>query len=135
VIRFVVPGNPVPWQRAGFGAGFRRGGKPAFFTKTETRQWEGIVRHFAVQAGATPLVGPVGLELRFFRATAHPCDLDNLEKAVKDGLKGVAYLDDRQVCDCTKRKRIDATRPRVEVEIWPLPGDVWPVGKKRKRKG
>jgi Holliday junction resolvase RusA-like endonuclease len=46
-------------------------------------------------------------------------DLDNLEKLVKDAMNGVFWLDDKQVCQVTKRK-IYGTHPRTEVRIQEL---------------
>ena len=47
-------------------------------------------------------------------------DLDNLLNSVFDGLQGVAYLDDGQVCDCHLKKFYcgeDDLRPRIELII------------------
>ncbi len=51
-------------------------------------------------------------------------DLDNLEKALKDALKGLAWRDDSQVADVIKRKRYAAgdEAPGVEVTIDELSG-------------
>ncbi|MFY9479154.1 MAG: RusA family crossover junction endodeoxyribonuclease [Aquabacterium sp.] len=46
-------------------------------------------------------------------------DLDNVEKAICDGLNEVVWKDDVQVVDVVKHKRYSDT-PRVEVEIEPL---------------
>lgn len=49
-------------------------------------------------------------------------DLDNLEKTVKDSLKGVTWIDDSQVASVKKSKWIAAgnEQPHVEIEIKPL---------------
>lgn len=36
-------------------------------------------------------------------------------------LQGVAYANDRQIAHIDLRKHIDARRPRVELELSPLP--------------
>jgi Holliday junction resolvase RusA-like endonuclease len=54
---------------------------------------------------------------RVFR-TKKP-DLDNVVKSVTDGLLGVAYLDDSQICNLVATKRYSAN-PRVEVVITQL---------------
>ena len=49
-------------------------------------------------------------------------DLDNVLKAVLDGLNGIAFVDDSQVVAITVRKKYTLT-PSVAVAIyrWPLP--------------
>lgn len=47
-------------------------------------------------------------------------DVDNICKAVCDGLNGVAYKDDRQIVDCHIRKLYDKevdAEARIEVRI------------------
>ena len=44
-------------------------------------------------------------------------DRDNLDKAVMDALKGIAWIDDAQVCDGTIRKYIAAGDEQPHVEI------------------
>lgn len=46
-------------------------------------------------------------------------DVDNVEKALFDGLNGVVWKDDVQVVDVDKTKRYSA-RPRLEVEVVPI---------------
>lgn len=70
----------------------------------------------AASIGRAPLAGPVRLEVMFFMprpqrivwkkrpmprawADGNPNDLDNLEKAVQDALKALAWGDDKQVVD------------------------------------
>lgn len=43
-------------------------------------------------------------------------DIDNIAKAVLDGLNGHAFADDKQVAALTVRKLYDST-PRVEVKV------------------
>jgi len=65
------------------------------------------------------------------RLTVRP-DLDKLERAVKDAMEGIVYVDDGQVDECHKRKRytrpgeiegvlVEALAPREEGE-WTSPG-------------
>lgn len=116
-IRFTVPGEPVTWKRA-------RRGRGRSYTDPKDAAHREKIRAFARNAGVRrPFAGPVALELAFYRRKADAptalCtgDLDNLEKAVKDALSGIAYVDDRQVTDVVKRKRIDRARPRTEVTV------------------
>ena len=47
-------------------------------------------------------------------------DIDNICKAILDGLNGVAWLDDKQVCMLLGIKRWAQDNPRVEVRIGKL---------------
>lgn len=133
-VSFTVPFAPVPWQRAGV-RWTNRG--PRHYTMPETRAWEETVAVYARSAmrGLAPFSGPVGLDLQFSLAipagwaiwkreyadrgdvapTVKP-DLDNLEKAVKDSLNGIAWVDDAQVVRVQKTK-VYAAKPGVRIEI------------------
>jgi Holliday junction resolvase RusA-like endonuclease len=50
-------------------------------------------------------------------------DVDNLLKPVLDALKGVAWMDDTQVCELLCR-RIPARASCLRVKIWQVPGPV-----------
>ena len=115
-LTFMVPGQPQPWQRAGTHGGRR-------FTPRETADAEALVASYAALAlrGRLPLSGPVELSLWFYRANRVRCDLDNLEKLVKDALNKVAWLDDSQVTDVAKVKRVDPANPRTVVRVRPAP--------------
>jgi len=126
--RFVVPGAPIPWARTG-GHGKVR------FTPARVRSYEAKVAACAQAAGVEPLSGPIALTIGFYLPRpkrllrrkdpdrALPCDrrpdLDNLVKAIKDGLGGVAYADDGQVAQvlATKLYHERGGVPRVEIEI------------------
>lgn len=113
-----VPGQPQPWQRAGTHGTHR-------FTPAATANAEheiGMVARFALGA-RLPLSCPVELHCWFYRANLVRCDLDNLEKLVKDALNGVAWLDDSQVTDAAKIKRVDRANPRTVIRVRPAPAD------------
>lgn len=44
-------------------------------------------------------------------------DLDNIQKAIFDALKGIAYRDDSQVAEIHARRFDDKHNPRVEVRV------------------
>lgn len=107
MITFTVPGDPVPFARAG-AHGKRR------FTPKKQSDFMGAVRMYAAQAmqGRAPLSGPICLEVRASylipaswskkqRAAAvwksSKPDADNIVKIVKDALNTVAFVDDAQV--------------------------------------
>ncbi len=50
-------------------------------------------------------------------------DVDNLLKPVLNALKGVAWMDDAQVCELLAR-RVPGRGRRLHVKIWQIPGPV-----------
>ena len=144
-IAFVIPGEPQAKARARSRIMRARDGRQvvAHYTPRRTAIYEAMVRALAYQAmaGARPTDRPVAVTIAAHRSipaswqrsrrdkavagdvlpTSRP-DLDNVAKAVLDGLTGVVYLDDSQVCDLTKRKRY-SDRPRVEVWVRELDGE------------
>jgi Holliday junction resolvase RusA-like endonuclease len=66
------------------------------------------------KSGMSIIKGPVSIQINFSFSTkddtlwSWPCpckkDIDNMIKTVLDGLNGVAYLDDRQVCELVATK-------------------------------
>lgn len=133
-IRFTVPGQPIGKGRP---RATTRGGSARLYTPQRTRDYEGLIgMHGALaMAGRPPLVGPLAVVLdirlqvpaswsRAKRAdalagrllpTGKP-DKDNVIKAIYDGLNGVCWVDDAQICEGVQRKRY-ADEPGVVVEI------------------
>jgi len=77
--------------------------------------WLGATR------GQLPLVGPVAVTVRWFRA-ARRGDLDGRQKIILDCLEGLAYGNDRQIVWLLAERFEDKTRPRLELEIQPHQG-------------
>lgn len=115
MLRFVVPGEAVAWQRVTRGKFHGKAVLPA-----ETRAHEELVAQHAQLAickarveaekkGTTwhgyPQEGPFWLGAGFYLGTYHvkghlhefDPDLDNLVKTVKDGLQGIVWHNDKQV--------------------------------------
>lgn len=113
VLSLVVPGNPIPWQRAGRNAG------RAYTTKRCSDQMDAI-RWLVKAKLAAPERGPVELHLQFFRSSLQRCDGDNLEKLVWDAFNGFVWHDDDQVVDWSGSKRVDRKAPRTEIMVWKL---------------
>lgn len=110
-VKFIIPGDVVPWARAG-------GGKTvAKFTPARQRNYMGMIRaeaHQQMKRFDGPLEGPLQLKIaavylwpksttkaRLAAAdgawkTTKP-DSDNITKIVKDALNTIAYADDAQV--------------------------------------
>lgn len=142
-LEVVVPGHPVGKGRAR--SFVRKNGPKAgsigHITPQKTRSYEATVRLFAAaqMQGRAPIGGPVRLTIRIvvavpggwpswkkeaalagrIRPTVKP-DADNVEKAIKDALNGVAWVDDCQVVE-TDKVKIYANAPRVEMVVVELP--------------
>lgn len=89
---FTVPGPPVSHQ-------------------TRNRQglvdWKARVREAAVAVWpqwANPETGLVEVGITYYYESEAP-DVDNIIKPIQDALCGVVYVDDRQVCHTSSRKR------------------------------
>lgn len=146
-IVFTVPGQPQGKGRARHADRFRRDAKTgqkvrytATITPEKTVAYEGLIAHAGALAmqGRAPMEGPmaVTLDIRLqvptswskrkqaqalagiVWPTTKP-DIDNVEKAVFDGLNGVAWKDDVQVVNVVKGKRYAVT-PGLYVEISPI---------------
>ncbi len=135
---FTVPGQPVAKGRA---RSFVRNGHVAHYTPEKTVKYESEVKRCAIAAqsakgGAVALMeGPLSLSVEAYfqipeswpkvkkakalageiRPVSRP-DLDNVVKAIKDGLNMVAWKDDSQVVFLTARKSY-SDRPRVMVSV------------------
>ena len=106
VIDIIINGNPVAQGRPRF---FRRGNYTGCYDPGKSKTWKEEVKYQAIAKKIPILKGALHMELSFFllkpkslpkRIVHHvkKPDLDNLAKAIKDALKGVAYKDDSQIC-------------------------------------
>jgi Holliday junction resolvase RusA-like endonuclease len=131
-ISFTVPGEPVPWARAGGGKTMHR------FTPAKQRKYMARVRACCERAmtGRGPLSGPVEMSVMAVYAwpkswsekkrsaplakwkTSRP-DMGNLSKLVEDALNNLAYGDDAQVVSPHGWKQYGDV-PRLVVKIVPL---------------
>jgi Holliday junction resolvase RusA-like endonuclease len=127
---FEIPGDPQGKGRPRYS----RVKKP--YTPEKTREYERAVADcYTVKYGGIKLLGPLAVKIIAYSSipkstskkkrlemlngtiknTKKP-DVDNIAKIILDGLNGVAYEDDKQVCSLTVEKFFDE-RPRVCVEI------------------
>lgn len=136
MISFTIPGNPVGKGRPRIG---RVGGHARMFTPDKTVSYESLVKYagFEAMQGRALLLDAVAVVLDIcvpipaswskrkqamavaggVFPTTKP-DIDNVEKAVFDGLNGIAWKDDVQVVSVQKTKRYSVT-PCVKVSISP----------------
>lgn len=135
MITFTVHAIPTPKGRPRVVRN-RHTGRVTTFTPERTTSYEAAVGLAARAAGVKPMPGAVGVRLVFFVPDCRQVDIDNLEKAVLDGLNKIAWADDSQVCEVVKHKFLDAERPRAEVSLWPASppdGHEYPVRERSKR--
>lgn len=132
--QLTIPGEAVAKGRPKLGT---VNGHAMAFTPKKTRAYEDVVRQHAVQRWQREILHavPVALSVVFYRGIAaswprkkqeqaiagslRPVgrpDLDNLVKAITDGMNGVVYSDDALIVETHSAKRY-AVRPRVEVTI------------------
>lgn len=98
----------------------RSGKSGKMYTPKETREFEQKVAKWAKSLAAPVLLFPVAVDLTIYEKTDdadlirlsskgftynEKQDIDNLGKAVLDGLNGVLYKDDRQVSRLTIQRR------------------------------
>ena len=136
MIEFIVYGPPHGKGRPRVG---RAGAHVRMFTPQKTLAYESLVAHVGAVAmsGRALLEGAV--ELRMFIEVQIPAswskkkqaqalageilpttkpDVDNVIKAIGDGLNGVVWKDDVQITDVITRKRY-AEKPQVRVMVRP----------------
>jgi len=137
-ITFHVPGDVVPWARAG------KHGKVQF-TPGKQRNYMGVIRDFCSQAMSDrPLFeGPVRLTI----AAVYPWpktvtkkrlasidgawkstkpDGDNIAKIVKDSMNKIAFVDDAQ-CAVTTVFKVYGDKPGLRVTLESLEGIQAPI--------
>lgn len=67
-------------------------------------------------AKVRPIDGPVSVSFRAYRPRKSG-DLDNIFKAIFDGIKGHVWQDDRQIVEIHAYRDDDKANPRVEIEV------------------
>ena len=115
-VSFTIPGKPFGKQRPRFSRATGR-----TFTPGATVSFERAVGQIAVQRFPRPIEGPVRLTVAAFfvpaaswsnrkrlahlgRPHCQSPDLDNIVKAISDGLNRIAFADDRQIAEVVTRK-------------------------------
>lgn len=115
LLRFTIPGPPVPCARA-------RSDGEKWYTPKKTRAFKNNVGWRARAAVGVradyPIAEAVALVVRFYLPDRRRRDLDNLVKGVKDAMTGIVWVDDTQVCCELLSKSLDASEPRTEVFVY-----------------
>lgn len=132
-IQFIVPGIPVPKQRARV---FRnpKTGRVHGVTPTPTVNFEAKIAFFAQQAGVPHSGCDMGIVVSMYMPDRRPRDADNVLKAVKDALNGIAYRDDCQVVESHAFKFLDKTNPRTVVTLIALGSHVFSTPPKKAKR-
>lgn len=120
-VTFVIKGIPKVKKRPMFST---QGGKVRTYTPKTTATYENLVKLKAEENFKRPLNGSIRLAIRFYLprpkrliwkrrpmpeiySDKRP-DIDNLAKAVIDGLSGIAFKDDGQIADLHITKKFHA---------------------------
>lgn len=113
---FTIHGKPFGKQRPRFS---RQSGRT--YTPTKTVRFEGTIAEIALKHFAQPIEGPVRVTIfatfstakswskkkraeHLHRPHTQKPDLDNIGKAICDGLNRIAFADDSQIAELTVRK-------------------------------
>ena len=136
-VSFTIPGPAIGKGRPRVG---KIGGHARLFTPQKTVNYESLVAHSAMVAMdgrpmfdcavmctlmiecAIPASWSGKKQRQALAGELYPStkpDIDNVVKAVFDGLNGVLWRDDVLVVECRVRKRYAAT-PCVRVEVWAI---------------
>jgi Holliday junction resolvase RusA-like endonuclease len=152
-VSFSVPDKPSRWQRPGQGIHPTTGEPMRFTDKDAEAGKEHIAWHakkawgnrrpatgpvvvrvigiFAIPPSWPPKLQAAAREARVMHV-ADP-DLDQLVKQVKDALKGIAYVDDNQVCGYpnSAKRYGHPQRTDITIEVLPQQPDEITPGQKR----
>lgn len=136
-LAFTIPGEPRGKGRPRFGRS--RAGFAVAYTDDKTAAYENLVKLSATRAGARVVDGPLAVQIRAFFAPPQSWskkrraaalagqevpgrfDIDNISKAVLDGLNGIAFVDDKQIASLFATKAF-AEVARCEIRVCPLAG-------------
>jgi len=111
-----VDGEPVPKQS------FRavsKSGKLHGYTPKRVKNWSALVRAEAisVMADKVMLSGDLSITLLFTLSNHRRVDGDNLSKNILDSLNRVVYRDDSSIVELIIRKRVEKTKPGVDIIV------------------
>ena len=114
-LSFYVKGDPVPKQS--FRLIEKRSGKTHGYADPRVVSWQNAIGYEANLHCRELLTSHVSVRLEFYLSNRRVVDLDNLSKAVLDGLKGIAFKDDNQVIKLELSKQVDKENPGVRIFI------------------
>lgn len=115
-MKFTLPYPPTSNHRLAFVRGFMR-------KSAKARAYESVAKLIAKsqanKTGFKPMAGHVSISFVAYRPRKSG-DLDNLFKLTLDALKGVAWIDDKQIVHHRDNWLLDdKVNPRIEIEVRP----------------
>ena len=113
---FMVPGNPLPKQSTRITT---QGGKMHTYTEPRVQAYQNEVGWIARASmkGELPFEGDLALTAVFTRGDRRVVDLDNLCKAVCDGMNGIVQVDDSQFVVKLLYKKYSKLDPSVKIKV------------------
>ena len=96
------------WGRSRFGR---------VYLKKQAKEYKEKVQELV--SGYKPFTGPLGIQVAVYRPRKVG-DLDNTLKAILDSLKGLLYVDDKQIELILAKRFDDKVNPRTEVTVYEL---------------
>ena len=132
-MNFTVQGNPCAKGRPRFA---RRGNYVSAYTDEKTVNYENLVKYSFIESQGEEMFGALEVHINAYFPipkslsekkkklllyhTKKP-DCDNIAKIILDGLNGLAFHDDNQVCSLHVIKQY-SEYPRVEINICEVDG-------------
>ena len=115
MIEFTVPGRPVPKRRP---RSTTSGGKVLVYTPRETAAYEKAVGYVALNAcQGRSITTDIAVGIKLYFKDRKFGDIDNYSKSILDGMQGVIFENDKQVCRLTVERHQDKEE-RAEVKVW-----------------
>ena len=114
-VSFYVDGDPIPKQS--FRVIEKRSGKIHGYADPRVTSWQNAIGTIASTRIDKLFTGKIKVIMEFYLSNNRVVDLDNLCKAVLDGLKGIAFKDDNQVVKLELSKQVDKDDPGVGIFI------------------
>lgn len=121
MIELTIPGEVVAKSRPKFTS---RGGYARAYTPKKTRDYEALVKYYALQLKQQPLIEAIEVDISVHRVPPKSWskkkqrealegvilpvtkpDADNYAKSVLDSLNGILFKDDNQIVDLNIKKR------------------------------
>lgn len=118
-LRFTVFGAPQPKESARFGRGHA-------YTPPRTRAYALAVQTAALaecMRASWPRDerGSFAVKIALYVLPGgRQADVDNIAKALLDGMSRVVFRNDRDVVELSVRRHFDAVRPRAEIHVRPI---------------
>ena len=116
MIRIEIVGDVIPAARPRFC------GKRCYQPKRNAeyrRKIQAAARQ--VMDGREPMTGEICAVVKIYRKYKRAArifgDVDNHLKALFDGLSGIVFADDAQICRCVVEKFTDKATPRAVIEV------------------